>query len=116
MITAARVTPDLWLARVFVRLHGDEKEQAQTLAGLAAAAPYVRKRLGKMLRLRRVPEIRFIADDTLTGAARVEEILREVGPIPDPEISESESIDEQTPVGHDEPAESDGPTGGHEPG
>jgi ribosome-binding factor A len=83
-ITSVRVTPDLWLARVFVRLPGDEEAQARALEGLTAAAPFVRKRLGRTLRLRRVPEVRFVADDTLDGAMRIEEILREVGPLETP--------------------------------
>jgi ribosome-binding factor A len=94
-ITAVRVTPDLWLARVFVRMQGDADDQEKAMEGLAAAAPFVRKRLGKTLRLRRVPEIRFIADDTLDGAMRIEEILREVTP---PIGSEPE----EGPVGDDE--------------
>jgi ribosome-binding factor A len=54
-ITSVRVTPDLWLARVFVRLPGDEEAQARALEGLTAAAPFVRKRLGRTLRLRSGP-------------------------------------------------------------
>ena len=57
---------------------------ARALEGLTAAAPFVRKRLGRTLRLRRVPEVRFVADDTLDGAMRIEEILREVGPLETP--------------------------------
>lgn len=79
IVTGVRVTPDLWLARVFVRLPRDEKERREALKGLEAAAPYVRKRLGQELRIRRIPEIRFEADDSLDEAMRIEAILREVG-------------------------------------
>lgn len=107
-ITSVRVTPDLWLARVFVRLPGDDEAQARALEGLTAAAPFVRKRLGRTLRIRRVPEVRFVADDTLDGAMRIEEILREVGPV---EAGESgiegseepeEGSDSVVPGGHDD--------------
>lgn len=80
-VTGVEVTPDLWLARVHVRLTGDEDERAAALEGLEAAAPYVRRQLGQELTVRRVPEIRFLEDRTLDHAQRIEEILRDVGPV-----------------------------------
>ena len=78
-VTRVEVTPDLWMARVSVRLLGNEDERREALAGLEAAAPFVRRALGG-LRIRRVPEIRFEADHTLEHASRIEELLRDVKP------------------------------------
>ncbi|RMH22259.1 MAG: 30S ribosome-binding factor RbfA, partial [Gemmatimonadetes bacterium] len=78
IVTDVDVTPDLWLARVFVQIPGDEAVRAEALAGLQAAAPFVRRHL-KPLRIRRIPELRFLEDRTLEQAHRIEEILREVG-------------------------------------
>lgn len=80
LVTGVRVTPDLWVAKVYVRLPADPAERKDALAGLEAAAPFVRRRLGKTLSLRRIPEIRFEADDTLDDAMRIEAILRDVTP------------------------------------
>ena len=79
-VTRVEVTPDLWMARVFVRVLGPAAERDETLLGLEAAAPFVRRALGG-LRMRRVPEIRFEVDQTLEHASRIDELLREVGPI-----------------------------------
>ena len=78
-VTRVEVTQDLWMARVFVRVVGSDIERQEALAGLDAAAPFVRRSLGG-LRMRRVPEIRFSADETLEHASRIEELLREVMP------------------------------------
>ena len=78
-VTRVEVTQDLWMARVFVRVVGSDIERQEALAGLDAAAPFVRRSLGG-LRMRRVPEIRFAADETLEHASRIEELLREVMP------------------------------------
>ena len=78
-VTRVEVTPDLWMARVFVRLVGSDLERKEALTGLDAAAPFVRRALGD-LRMRRVPEIRFAADKTLEHASRIEELLRDVMP------------------------------------
>ncbi|MDE0082416.1 MAG: ribosome-binding factor A, partial [Gammaproteobacteria bacterium] len=50
------------------------------LEGLRAAAPFLRRALGRTLTLRRVPELRFLPDRTVEEARRIEEILREVLP------------------------------------
>lgn len=80
LITEARVTSDLWMARVFFRLLEGDRSEAEVLEGLQAAAPFIRKELGKVLRIRRIPELRFQFDSTLDSAARIEEVLREVLP------------------------------------
>lgn len=86
-VTAVDVTSDLWLARVYLQILGDPEERAETLEGLAAAAPFVRRQLG-VLRLRRIPEVRFMEDETLASAQRIEDLLREVDLPDDPEDAE----------------------------
>lgn len=79
-ITGVEVARDLGSARVFVRELGGEAELAETLAGLQAAAPFLRGQLGKFMRVRRVPELRFQEDRSLEGAMRIEQVLSEVLP------------------------------------
>lgn len=75
-ITRVRVAPDLTLARVLVEIPSSADE-AETLTGLAAAAPFVRHELGQRLRVRRVPELRFEPDHTLDHARHIERLLGE---------------------------------------
>ncbi len=79
-VTGVQVTPDLTLARVRVRLPDEEVERTAALQGLEAAAPFVRRTVGQGMRIRRMPELRFIQDESLDHAARIESILREVVP------------------------------------
>lgn len=79
-VTGVEVTTDLSHARVHVRtLHGGE-HLAEALEGLDAAAPFVRRELGRELHLRRIPELHFVEDRTLERARRIEDILDEVRP------------------------------------
>jgi ribosome-binding factor A len=80
LVTEVRVTQDLWLARIFVRRLNENVSLEDTLAGLETAAPFIRRELGKILRIRRIPELRFLHDTTLDAALRIEEVLREVLP------------------------------------
>ena len=93
-VTRADVSGDLWVARVYVRVGGDETERAETMAGLEAAAPFVRRRLGSELHIRRVPELKFKEDRALDHAMRIEEILKDVAPGEDTEASRPADGDE----------------------
>ena len=88
LVTEARVSPDVSLARVFIRPLEEGAEADETLEGLNAAASYVRRELGKVLRLRRIPEVRFVFDTTLDSARRIEEVLKDV--LPEEEETEEE--------------------------
>ena len=81
VITGVAVTSDLWLARVYVRFTRDEADREEALKGLDAASNFIRRELGSMLHIRRIPELRFLEDETLDQATRIEEILREIGPV-----------------------------------
>lgn len=76
IVTSVEVTPDLWLARVYVRVGGDDHERAEALRGLGAAANFIRRELAEALHIRRIPELRFLEDKTLLQADRIEEILQ----------------------------------------
>ena len=81
-VTAVEVTADLWLARVYVRpgpVHAPE-DMAELLEGLKTAAPFIRRALGKTLKVRRIPELRFLPDRTLDEARKIERILQDVLP------------------------------------
>jgi ribosome-binding factor A len=90
-VTEADVTQDLWLARIYVRPGPTEMDRNvdEMIEGLTAAAPFVRRELGRVLGIRRVPELRFLVDRTLEDALRVERILKEVQEGRDPSDSGS---------------------------
>jgi len=79
-VTAVDVTSDISLARVYVRIMGDDAAVEEGLAGLAAAAPFLRASLGRELTIRRIPELRFQRDQSMEHALRIERILADVLP------------------------------------
>lgn len=74
-ITRVKVSPDLQLARVYYTQMGDEKARAETRKALARVVPFLRRQLGRDLRLRRVPELVFHFDETIENQERIERIL-----------------------------------------
>lgn len=99
-VTNVEVAADLGSARVRVRVSGTEAERQESLAGLQAAAPFLRRSLGRMLSIRHVPELRFMEDHSLEHALRIEQILSEVLPEGDAEDAEdADAGDEATEGG-----------------
>ncbi len=76
-ITEARVTPDLSHAKVYVSVAGNTEEAKETIAALNHAAGFIRLQLGFAIRMKRIPELHFVHDDTMRTAARIEQILQE---------------------------------------
>lgn len=77
-VSDVEVSPDLKHATVYVQTVGDVQQAADVLAGLGSAAGFIRSRLGRELRLRRIPELRFRIDRTHERAARIAQLLQEV--------------------------------------
>ena len=77
MLTKVIATKDLASAKVFYTvLETDRLEEIQAV--LDAVAPRIRSMLGKEMRLRTVPELRFIYDDSEVRARAMEELLDRV--------------------------------------
>jgi ribosome-binding factor A len=79
-ITGVEVARDLGSARIFVRDMGGDAAVVETLKGLEAAAPFLRSVLGRLLHVRKVPELRFREDRSYEGAMRIDQVLLEVLP------------------------------------
>jgi len=77
-ITRVQVTADLQTARVFYTALGDEKAQKNSERAIARATPFLRRQIGARLRLKRVPELQFLYDQSIAGQDRVEQLLNEL--------------------------------------
>jgi ribosome-binding factor A len=77
-ITHVKVTPDLQIARVYYTLMGDEKARRETQRALERATPFLRRHIGRTLRLKRVPELEFLFDEAVARGDRIEQILQQL--------------------------------------
>jgi ribosome-binding factor A len=77
-ITSVKIAPDLMSARVYYSVMGSESERQTTLEGLESAGNFLRKTVGRELRLRHAPELRFYYDDSLDKAIAIENALKEI--------------------------------------
>jgi ribosome-binding factor A len=77
-LTRVKVSPDLQVARAYYTTMGDEQAQRETAKALKRACPFLRRQLGRRIRLRRVPELEFFYDDSIAHQDRIEQILQEL--------------------------------------
>ena len=75
-VTKVVIDDDLSQATVYVSVLPQE-HAALTLHGLRHAAPRIRSQIGRAIRLRRVPRLRFELDDSIKKQAEFEGALKE---------------------------------------
>jgi len=70
-VTAVMVSRDLAHAKVYVSVLGDTEQTDASLSVLSHASGFLRHRLGKILHIRVIPELRFYLDRSLEEGARM---------------------------------------------
>jgi ribosome-binding factor A len=77
-VPEVRVTPDLLLARVFISVVGDEVVSQETLQWLKHHNTEIRRHLAGELRVKQVPQLRFLLDTSLDNAAHLEDLFARI--------------------------------------
>jgi ribosome-binding factor A len=77
-LTGAKVSKDLRHARIFFTLLAGKEGEGEVLSGLKSATGFIRAKIAKELKLRFVPTIEFVYDDTQDQARRIEDLLQQV--------------------------------------
>ena len=72
------VSGDMSYASVYVSaIEGKAVTEESVKALNKSAAGFLRRELGRSLKLRKVPELRFIADDSISESARISKIIED---------------------------------------
>lgn len=77
-VTDVDVSGDLQHAKIYVSIYGTDEARAATMAGLKSATGFVRRELGRRVRLRRTPEVLFIEDRGLERGDRMLTLLNQL--------------------------------------
>jgi len=77
-VTAVRLSPDRSVAKVFFTVLEGEAQVDLTRKALGRAAGFLRTHLGKHMKLRRVPELRFMPDESLEEGNRINELFAKI--------------------------------------
>lgn len=80
MLTVVRVevTNDLSYAKVYISAMEGLETAKSAVKGLTSAAGYIRREVGSRLHLRKAPEMKFIADDSIAYGIEISKKLNEI--------------------------------------
>ena len=77
-ITACKVDTDLSLAQVYCTVLNDSKKE-KCLHDLNAAKGFIKTELAKRkLEIRKIPDLRFIYDESISYGTKIEKIIKEI--------------------------------------
>ncbi len=86
--TEVKMSPDISVARIYTSVFPPEPEVALAiLDALARSARRIRSQVGQRMRLRHVPELRFVLDESLERGSRIDALLGEIREASEPGAS-----------------------------
>ncbi len=74
-ITRCEVTNDMSYCKVWVSCMGGEERTAKAVEGMRAAGGYFKKQIAARIRMRKIPELIFQADNSLEYSEHIEDII-----------------------------------------
>ena len=89
-VTEVSLDPELMFARVYVNALGDESREQEVMEGLERASGFLRREVGKRIRLRNTPELHFHWDATLEHGERINQLIDSLDIVPEEELDEDD--------------------------
>ncbi len=77
-VTEVKCTADLREAKIYISVMGSDDQVKNTLAGLKSSMGFIRREIGRRIRLRFTPEISLALDKSLDYSAHIQELLLKV--------------------------------------
>ena len=74
-LTAVEMTRDLSVAKVYFSMLDPDDDAEPALEGLKRASGFLRGKLGNVLKIRHVPELRFIHDDSVAHGIEISRLI-----------------------------------------
>jgi ribosome-binding factor A len=77
-VTGVEVTRDLRLADVYYSVLGSADERVESANALQSATPHLRAVIGRQVRLKYNPELRFREDPAIAQGQRIDDVIRSI--------------------------------------
>ena len=69
------VSGDLSYAKIYVSAIEGEEKTRESVKGLTSAAGYIKRELGARMKMRKMPELKFIADNSIEHGAKIGQMI-----------------------------------------
>ncbi len=77
-VSEVRVSDDLKVAAVYVSLHAEPQVTGEIQKAILRAASRLKRTAAETVRMKQLPELRFVWDDTMERADRIEQLLEQI--------------------------------------
>ena len=77
-VTEVEMTGDLREAKIYVSIMGNDEQVKSSLEGLNSALGFIRREIGKRIKIRFTPEISFALDKSLDYSEHIQKLLLKV--------------------------------------
>lgn len=76
-VTDVEITPDLKYAKVYISIFGRQNKE-KILVALKQSSGFIRSNLGTKVRMRNIPMLTFVIDDSIEYGSHMEKVIKEV--------------------------------------
>ena len=76
--------------KAYISVYGTQQEQEETFSALIKATPFIRHQLGSRLRIRKMPELKLVPDDSITYSVRIGQLIDQINTQRDSDPKEGE--------------------------
>jgi len=77
-IVKVELSNDLQYCKAFVTVYGSDEEKENTFLGLEKAKGFIKRQLSDRIKVRKMPEITFVPDDSIAYSIHISEILNKI--------------------------------------
>jgi ribosome-binding factor A len=82
-VSAVKVSPDMSVAKIYITVLGEQSDSQITLDILTKASSFLRTVLARSIKLRIVPHLKFVYDESIEYGTKLRQLINEVAPIND---------------------------------
>src|SRR5262245_46640471 len=76
-VTRVDVSPDMRRARAYISVLGSEEDRRSTMEALDSARTFLRREVGSRVRMKYIPDLRFVSDTSMEEAQELTDLMRQ---------------------------------------
>ena len=74
-VTSVKTSKNMQSSTIYISVIGESKSKSNSIKALNSAAGFIQRKLRKQLHLRSIPKIRFVIDNSLDEAEKINRII-----------------------------------------
>ena len=77
-VTDVDLSVDYRYAKVYISIYGNKEQKETVMEAIEESAPFIRKEVGKSIRLRHTPELKFYLDESLEKGKKLIDLIDKI--------------------------------------